>query len=131
MIRGVQVEGLNKFARSMRKVDATFPARMRAGLNLAAAEVAAEARSRVPKKSGTLAGTIRPSSTTRQARVSMGGKRAPYAGFIEFGGNVGRKKSVHREFIPGGRYLFPAFKDKRKQVEVLLAATLKRLIEES
>lgn len=129
MIQGVQVEGLNRFARAMRKVDASFPARLRAGFNESARIVAEEARTSVPKKSGTLAGTIRASSTTRHARVSMGGARAPYAGFIEFGGHVGRNKSVHREYIAGGRYLFPAFKNKRTEVEVAMSAMVRRLIE--
>lgn len=131
MISAIRVEGLNRFSRSMRKVSADFPKRMRASLNETAKIVATEARARVPKKDGTLAGTIRPSSTTRMARVSMGGAKAPYAGFIEFGGRVGRNKSIKREFIKDGRYLYPAFFAKRDAVQHKLSSEIGRLIEDS
>ena len=41
-------------------------------------------------------------------------------GFAEFGGAVGRKKSVKRPFIKSGRSLYPAF--KRRYLQVIEAA---------
>ena len=42
------------------------------------------------------------------ATVHHGGARYPYAGWLEFGGHVGRRHAVHRPWIPRGRYLYPA-----------------------
>lgn len=43
-----------------------------------------------------------------QATVHHGGARFPYAGWLEFGGHVGRRHAVARPWIPRGRYLYPA-----------------------
>ena len=47
------------------------------------------------------------------ATVSEGSARFPYVGWLEFGGNVGRRHAVHRQWIPRGRYLFPALSTVR------------------
>lgn len=43
-----------------------------------------------------------------EATVHEGGVRFPYMGWLEFGGNVGRRHANHRQWIRGGRYMFRA-----------------------
>jgi hypothetical protein len=113
---GIQVEGLKEFRNAVRAMDRSFGPELRRALNEAADIVVRDAKASVPVRSGRLASTVRASSTQNQARISMGGAKAPYAGFIEFGGNVGRKDSVKRPYRAGGRYLFPAFERNRDRV---------------
>jgi hypothetical protein len=74
----------------------------------AATPVADAARSAVPTVTGDLAGTIRVLSSRTGAKVAMGRKRYPYAGWVEFGGTRHRPHVSHRPYVATGRYLFPA-----------------------
>lgn len=122
----ISVLGLKEFRKELRAADAQLPRELRKVFNVASTVVRNDAAARVPRRSGALAGSIRARSTQSEGRVVMGSpKRVPYAGFIEFGGNVGRGRkgkntgSVHRPFVAGGRYLYPAF--LRHQMAVLVA----------
>lgn len=72
----------------------------------AAEPVATRARGAIPKDSGALSGDVRISTTKTGATVRMGRKSIPYAGWVEFGGT--RPDGSEREYLPNGRYLFPA-----------------------
>jgi hypothetical protein len=52
-----------------------------------------------------------------RATVSEGGPRFPYVGWLDFGGRVGRRHANHRQWIKGGRYLFPSWRAVRSGVE--------------
>lgn len=79
-------------------------------------DIAAAARRRLPKRTGNAASTYKPKSSARGAQVVWGGEQAPYVPWLEFGGRVGRNKSVVRRFVPGGRYLYPAIGDNLEDV---------------
>lgn len=68
--------------------------------------VAAATRSRIPSRSGRLAGSVRTSGTRTGGAVRMGSKAVPYAGWMDFGGS--RPDGSQREYLQGGRYLFPS-----------------------
>lgn len=68
--------------------------------------VAAATRSRIPTRSGRLAGSVRSSGTRTGGAVRMGSKAVPYAGWVDFGGT--RPDGSTREYLAGGRYLFPS-----------------------
>jgi phage gpG-like protein len=121
----IQILGLKEFRRELRAANAQLPRELRKVFNTAATAVVTDAKAKVPKRSGQLAGSIRARSTPTEGRVVMGSEKVPYAGFIEFGGRVGKGRkgkgtgSVSRPFIRTGRYLYPAF--LRHQMEVLRA----------
>lgn len=121
----IQILGLREFRRQLRAADAQLPRELRKVFNTAAAAVVGEAKAQVPRRSGALAGSIRARSTQTSGQVVMGTTRVPYAGFIEFGGHVGKGRkgrgtgSVSRPVIKTGRYLYPAF--LRHQMTVLAA----------
>jgi hypothetical protein len=52
-----------------------------------------------------------------RATVREGGPRFSYVGWLDFGGHVGRRHANHRQWIKGGRYLFPAWRTVRPGVE--------------
>ena len=113
----IRIEGLKELNRSLRSMDRNLPKALRLAGNEAAQVVVNEARARVPRKSGRAARSIKVSSTRTLVRVSEGGNGAVYMPFLDFGGAVGRRRSVRRPFIKKGRYLWKSFADHRAQVE--------------
>ena len=126
----IKIEGLRELRAAMRQADTKAGSALRIGLNTVADVVAAEARQQVPRRSGRLADSIRARSTQLVAQVVMGTARVPYAGFIEFGGTAGRHHSVHRPFLPGGRYLWPAVTAQRAGITAAMTEVLDRVHDE-
>jgi hypothetical protein len=82
--------------------------------------VAADARARVPHRTGRAARSYQ----SKGAAVSFG-DGVPYVPWLEFGGDVGRKGSVRRRHVKGGRYVYPAINehlaDIEKRVDALIS----------
>lgn len=112
----IKIDGLAVFVRNLRKLDAELPKTLRVGFNTAAQLVVDYAKPRYPRRTGRAAGTIRTASTRSAVRVSEGGKRAVYAPWLDFGGKVGRKRSVSRPFIKEGRYLYAGLSAEREKI---------------
>lgn len=79
--------------------------------------VAADARARVPHRSGRAQGSYRANGST----ISFG-DGVPYVPWLEFGGQVGRKNaagrgSVKRPYVKEGRYVYPAINAHLAEVE--------------
>lgn len=124
MIEPIKIEGLAEFNRNLRKLDADLPKALRLAHNEAAQLIVDYAKPRVARKSGRAAGTVKAKSTRTESRVSGGSKRAPYYPWLDFGGKVGPKRSVHRPFIRQGRYLYPALGANYDRFAELLAEKL-------
>lgn len=105
----VRIEGLAEFSRSLKKLDADLPKALRLALNSSADVVVSGAKGKVPNRSGRARGSIRAASTRTEVRVRAGGKRAPYYPWLDFGGRVGRGRSVARPFLKDGRYLYNTY----------------------
>lgn len=117
MAEAIRIDGLAQFSRNLKQLDGELPKALRIALNEAADVVVGAAVPRVPKRTGRAARTIRARSTRTAVRVSAGGKRAPYFPWLDFGGKVGRKRSVERAFMKDGRYLYRAYFDKSRSGE--------------
>lgn len=92
-----------------RQVD---PAAARA-LTDVAGRVVAQVRAAVPRKSGRATASVRKSG----AGLEFGGAVAPYFPWLDFGGKVGRKQLVTRPYESKGRYVFPAIRQHRADME--------------
>ncbi|MGE3414113.1 MAG: HK97 gp10 family phage protein [Dehalococcoidia bacterium] len=113
----IRVTGLKEFRRNLRAMDKNLPKGLRLAGNAAAQIVVDTARPRVPRLTGRAAGSVRASSTQGAARVSGGGARVPWYPWLDFGGRVGRNRSVRRPFLKEGRYIWAAFADRRADVQ--------------
>lgn len=129
MVEPIKVRGLTEFVRALRAMNSDLPKEMRVGLNAGANLVVDWARPRVPSKSGKAQGSVRASSTRTAARVTGGGARVPYYPWLDFGGRVGRKRAVHRAFLPGGRYIYAGYQARRDEVTAEVAAAVVRVAE--
>lgn len=113
----IRVTGLKEFNRNLRAMDRDLPKGLRLAGNAAAQIVVDTARPRVPRRTGRAAGSVKAASTRTAARVSGGGPRVPYYPWLDFGGRVGRNRSVRRPFLKEGRYIWAAFADRRGVVQ--------------
>jgi hypothetical protein len=57
----------------------------------------------------------------------MGGRRAPYMPWLDFGGAVGPARSVTRPFIRRGRYLYAGLEAKHEDVTKIMSEGLAEL----
>lgn len=117
MAEAIRVDGLAQFQRNLRRMDADLPKALRVALNQAADVVVSDAKPHVPKKTGKAAGSMKVASTRTAVRVKAGGRRAPYYPWLDFGGAVGKNKSIRRPFLKDGRYIYESYFKKTKSGE--------------
>jgi hypothetical protein len=120
----IQVTGLREFSRNLKKLDSDLPKALRIALNQAADIVVSDARPKVPRKSGRAAASIKARSTRTASRVVGGSNRAPYYPWLDFGGRVGRNKSVRRAFLKEGRYIYKSYFDNSDEFAKVLEEAL-------
>lgn len=123
----IKIDGLAEFTRNLKKLDKDLPKAVRLAANEAADLIVTQARPRVPSgpgRGGHAKSSVKAKSTRTAARVSGGGKKFPYYAWLDFGGRVGRNRSVRRPFLKEGRYIWKAFADNRGKVEETLAEAL-------
>lgn len=123
----ITVAGLKEFSKAMRRVDAEAAKGIRLVNNEAAQVVVDKARPRIPRVTGRAAGSLKLRSTRTLVRISMGGPRAPYYPWLDFGGRTGIRRSVIREFIKTGRYIYPALYESQDQVRFVMERGLLRI----
>lgn len=121
----VNVDGLRELRRDLKKAEQVDDLReLRLGLKKAAGVVAAEAKERIPVRSGRARGSVRASTGGSRAYVLGGKKTVPYYGWLDFGSRSprsGRARSVgpwkgSGDGPSGGRFIYPALDAKADEV---------------
>jgi hypothetical protein len=125
----IKVEGLTEFVRALKRVESANPRAMRLAFNETGKIIVSWAQPRVARKTGRAARSIRATSTPQQGKVTGGGARVPYYAWLDFGGRVGRKRSVHRPFLKAGRYIYPGYAANIDEIEDVLLRELLRVVE--
>jgi hypothetical protein len=110
---GITVSGLNEFRRKLKDMDGALPKQLRMVLNESADVIVGDARPRVPRRSGRAQGTVRARSTQSKARVTGGGRKAPYYPWLDFGGRIPR--GPRRPFLTRGRFIYHAYFSHRDE----------------
>jgi hypothetical protein len=124
MAEPIRIDGLAQFSRNLRKLDAELPKGLRVALNEAADVVIGYAKPRIPRRTGKAQASLKARSTRTAVRVQGGGPRVPYYPWLDFGGRVGRSRSIRRPFLKDGRYLYAAYFQNRSQFEDVLTRAL-------
>lgn len=124
----VEVEGLQELKRALKQVDAQLPKEMRLEFKAISTVVAARVASKVPSITGRAASSVKPRASQDSAGVAEGGKRAPYMGWLDFGGGAAKGRGVtpsrggqfgygfRRPFIKEGRYLYPTVAEMEPEI---------------
>lgn len=127
-VQPIKITGLRDLQAALKELDGESQKLLRTTLNQAAETVAAGARRRVPTKTGKARNSVVVASSQREARVKEGSAKAPYMPWLDYGGKVGRKKSVARPFVKGGRYLYPTYEANRLSILAGLEKSIGQLI---
>lgn len=120
----ISVEGLAEFNRGLRKLDSDAPKGLRIALNEVAEFLVGKIQPQIPKRTGNAAKSLKARSTRTSARIAVGGRRAPYYPWLDFGGRTGRNRSVKRPFYKEGRYVYPTLRRERPEIERRLEGAL-------
>ncbi len=120
----IQVVGLAEFNRALRRMDAEAPKQLRLVQNDAAGLLIRRTAPSIPRRSGAAARSLVARSTRTSTRVAVGGRRAPYYPWLDFGGRTGPGGATVREFITEGRYLYPTLRRHRPEIADLLQGGL-------
>lgn len=125
----VEVKGLAEFSRALKKLDADAPKGVRLALNESADFLISATKPKIPSRTGAARASLKAKSTRTLVRISAGGRRAPYYPWLDFGGRTGRRRSVSREFIKEGRYLYPTLRVERQRFQDILQDSLVKVAE--
>jgi hypothetical protein len=90
---------------------------MRVAFNGAANIVVQGAVPLIPTLTGKSRASVKARSTQTAVRVVGGGPKAPQYPWLDFGGRVGRNRSVHRPFHADGRYIYHSYYMNTKRVQ--------------
>jgi len=124
VVEPIRINGLRDFQKALKDMDGEAQKQLRVVLNSAADTIAAGAARRVPRRTGRAAGALRAQSSQREAKVIGGSGRAPYYGWLDFGGRVGIGHSVSRPFVRSGRYMYPTYAANTDTIHKALAEGL-------
>ena len=127
----IQVEGLAQVQRSLRQVGPAAAKGLRLALNEAADLLIARVRPQIPSRTGAARRSLKARSSQKAVRIAVGGRRAPYYPWLDFGGRTGRNRSVQRRFLPDGRYLYPGLRANRQEIEKLIARRIREVAEDA
>lgn len=119
---------LSSWQAAMGRFSQNADERIRKMLATAAETVADDTLRLVPRGPS---GDARASLKASGLAVSMGGSRAPYGPWLEFGGRVGINESVSRTFVPGGRYIWPSWTKNRTDILTAMERGMADLADES
>lgn len=140
MLAEVNISGYRELRAELRHADKVLGDAFRLRMKDAGEVIARKVRSQVPAKSGRARSTVRVTAGGNTVHLRAGGGRAPYYGWLEFGGSIGgrRPRSAQALWWPGashpsahtgaakrpkvaqGRYMLPTV--KRNRAELIDAA---------
>jgi nucleotide-binding universal stress UspA family protein len=120
----IRVVGLNDFRKGLRGMDRGLPKAVRLALNDVANVLIDATRPKIPRRTGAAAASLKAASTQSAAKISVGGTKAPYYPWLDFGGRTGPNKSVARRFYKEGRYIYPTLAEQSGAIQ---DATLKAM----
>jgi hypothetical protein len=127
----IKITGLREFQKALKDLDGESQKQLKVVLDDVARGVAAGAARRVPMRTGRARASLRAQSSQREAKVVGGSRKVPYYAWLDFGGRVGKKKSVSRPFVTSGRYIYPTIGASRQSIAEALADGLGQLIEKA
>lgn len=127
----IAVKGLKEFQRGLKKLDSDLPKALRIALNGASDLIISKATPLIPRRSGAAVNSLKARSTQKAVRIGVGGSKAPYYPFLDFGGSVGKHGSAHRPFYKKGRYLYPTLEKNRPEVIDIMQGAIVALAKDS
>lgn len=127
----VEVTGVDELLTGLRRLDDYMEEVGHDSAAFAADVTVTVARPTVPVLTGAAAGSLETVDYSDGAGAVGGSDAVPYYGWLEFGGDAGRNRSVHRPTVPDGRYLHPAYLRNFDKIEQKMADRLEEAIRDA
>ena len=113
----IQVRGIRELDRAFRQVsDGVDDDGLKSAFLEIATSVSTDAASMYPFLRGAASGSVKARASRSRASIAFGGRAAEYAPWLDFGGRVGRNRSIQRELVKGGRYVYPTIAKHRAEI---------------
>ena len=113
----IEIDGLKQFQKSLRQMDADLAKMLRLVFNEAGEIIVDYAQSHIENRTGRAKASIKARSTQRNGQVAIGGNRAPYVPWLDFGGEGRRRgRPSARPFIKEGRYVYRGLRVKNDEI---------------
>ncbi len=120
----IRVDGLRETLNGLKAMDENASKAIGAAMKTVADVVVKDVKGRVPKRSGAMAGSYKPTGGVKGASLTFGGGKAPYAPVVEFG-----DPKRGRPAVKGGRWLYPSIERNLDDLQELFATELNKLID--
>lgn len=122
---GVKVDGLKELRRALNRIDPELTQVLRGELLEIGKDIAADAQTKVPVRTGRARGSIRAGVSGNRAYIAGGKKAVPYFGWLDFGSRTprrGRPRSVGPWKGSGrgpkrGRFIHVAIEENRDNIK--------------
>lgn len=124
----IEVHGVDEFERALHVLKSDLTHVMQLSGHLAAETVVGTARPNVPVVSGAAARSLDVVDYSDGAAAVGGSSTVEYYRWLEYGGDAGIRGTVHREKVPDGRFLHPAYMEDHLKIEIIMANTLEAAI---
>jgi hypothetical protein len=117
----IKTSGIKEFQKALREMNADLPKTLRLIFNEAGELIVDYDRSHMPSRSGRARGSVKARSTQRAGQVSIGGARAAYVPWLDFGGEGRRRgRPAARPFIRQGRYTYVGLKVHHEDITKIM-----------
>lgn len=121
----ITTTGIKEFQKALRQLDADLPKTLRLIFNEAGELIVDYAQSHMPSKTGRARASVKARSTQRAGQISIGGNRAAYVPWLDFGGEGRRRgRPAARPFIKQGRYVYAGLRVHNEDITALMARGL-------
>lgn len=125
----VGVKGLREYGRSLKALDSAAPKALRVALNSCSTFLIDKARPKIPSVSGAARASMKARSTNNAVRIAVGGRKAPYYPWLDFGGATGKNKTAKRPFYKEGRYLYVTLREENPEFQKIIEKALRDVAE--
>lgn len=112
----VETRGIAELKKALKQIDKQLPLELKSGFARIAENVASKIRPKVPKRVGDARASVKARGSQRGGAIAFGGSKAPYYPWLDFGGRVGRNRSITRSFFKEGRYVYPTIKQEQNNI---------------
>lgn len=121
----ITTAGIKEFQKSLRAMDAGMPKMLRLVFNEAGQLIVDYAQAHIANRTGRAKASVKARSSQRSGIVSIGGGRAAYVPWLDFGGEGRRKgRPAARPFISEGRYVYRGLRLQHEEITAVMAKGL-------
>lgn len=121
----IETQGIKEFQKALRQMDADLPKMLRLVFNQAGELIVDYAQSHIENRTGRARASVKARSTQRAGQVSIGGNRAAYVPWLDFGGEGRRRgRPAARPFLKEGRYVYRGLRLKNDEITQVMTRGL-------